>query len=112
RHFAAAHGETNQREIAQLELGDELLQVLGEGVVIVAGGWLAGPAESAAIIGDDAVAGGQKRRHLLLPGSATEGTSVDEDNRDARAVVLIIEIDISGVFLSDRGVWHVSFSFS
>ena len=36
RDFAAAHRETDQREVMQFQLHHELVQVLGEGVVIVA----------------------------------------------------------------------------
>lgn len=48
-------------------MGDERAQVFGEGVVIVAGCGLAGFAEAAAVIGDDAMACIEKRGHLLFP---------------------------------------------
>ena len=48
----------------------------------------------------------QKRRDLLLPGSAAQRISVDKHNRHTRAVVLIVEIDVAGVFLPDSDVWH------
>src|SRR5664279_2723220 len=82
------------------------MQVLGEGVVVVAGCWLAGLAESSAIIGDDTVTRGQKHWDLLLPGSTAQRISVDEDNWLTRAVVLIVEINVAGVFLPDSNVWH------
>src|ERR1035441_7028472 len=40
--FAAPHRETNQCEIARVELRHEFVQVLGEGVVVVAGSWQIG----------------------------------------------------------------------
>jgi hypothetical protein len=49
---------------------------------------------------------GQKHRDLLLPGSAAQGISVDKDYGLTRAVVLIVEIDVAGVFLTDSNVWH------
>ena len=82
------------------------MQVLGEGVIVVAGGGLAGLAKSSAIIGDDTMTRSQKRRALLLPGSAAQRISVDKDNRLTRAVVLVVEIDVAGVFLPDSDVWH------
>src|SRR5882672_7489835 len=54
-HFAPTHGETDQREITQFEMCHEFVQVLGEGVVVVALCWLAGFAETSAIISDDTV---------------------------------------------------------
>ena len=90
----------------QFELRHEFVQVLGEGVVVVAAGGLARLAEPSAIVGDDAVTRGQKRRGLLLPGSAAQRISVDKDNRLTRAVVLVVEIDVAGVFLPDSDLWH------
>src|SRR5450755_2006303 len=77
--FAANHRETNHREITQLELRHELVQVLSEGVVVVAGCWLAGLAEPSAVIGDDTVTCGQKHINLFLPGNAAQGISVDKN---------------------------------
>ena len=67
-HFAAAHGKADQGEIAKVELGDQLVQIFGKSVVVVAGGWLARLAESATIVGDDAMALGQEHRELFFPG--------------------------------------------
>ena len=83
------------------------MQVLGEGVVVVADSWLAGLAESSAVIRDDTVSRRQKRCDLLLPGSATQWISVNKNNRVTRAMVLIIEIDVAGVFRTDRSEWHI-----
>src|ERR1019366_508404 len=106
RHFATTHRETDQCEIDELELRNEFVQVLGEGVVVVADSWLAGLAEPSAVIRDDTVSRLQKRGDLLLPGSTTQWISVNKDNRVTRAMVLIIEIDVAGVFRTDRGEWH------
>src|ERR1700736_1940492 len=91
---------------------DQFVQVFGEGVVVVACCWLAGFAEPSAVIGDDAVSGAQKNRHLFLPRSTAQWISVNQDNRLTRAVVLIIEIDIVRVFLTDSNVWHRTSPFS
>src|ERR1035441_4631238 len=65
---AATNRETNQREITQLELRHELVQVLSESVVVVAGCWLAGLAEPSAVIGDDTATCGQKHRDTAAGG--------------------------------------------
>src|SRR5207302_10068601 len=91
RHFAAPHRETGEREILQLELRHELVQVLRERVVVIAAGGLTGPAEPAAVIGDDAVTRGQQRRDLLLPGSAGQRISVDQDYRVSGAVIFVVK---------------------
>jgi hypothetical protein len=65
---AATNRETNQREITQLELRHELVQVLSESVVVVAGCWLAGLAEPSAVIRDDTATCGQKHRDTAAGG--------------------------------------------
>src|SRR5262249_37824518 len=58
-HFAATHRKADKRHVSEAQVGDQLSQVFGENVVLIAGGWLAGLAESPAVIGDDAIAGMQ-----------------------------------------------------
>src|ERR1700691_2931014 len=106
RHFAAPHRETCQREVPQFEVCHEFMQVLGEGVVVVAAGRLTRLAEAPAIVGNHTVTRGQQHRGLLLPGRTAQWISVDQDNRPTRAVVLIINFNVAGVFLSYRNVWH------
>src|ERR1700721_2229534 len=84
----------------------ELVQVLGEGVIVGTACWLTGLTESSAIIGNDTVTRSQKYCGLLLPGSAAQRITVDQDDRLTRAVVLLVEIDVAGVFLPDSNVWH------
>ena len=106
RHFAATHREADQREITQFQLCHELVQILGESVVVVARCWLAGLAEPSAVIGDYTVTRSQKHRDLLLPGSTAQWISVDKDYGVTRAMIFIVEIDVTRVFLSDINVWH------
>ena len=82
------------------------MQVFSEGVVIVAGRGLAGLAETSAIISNDAVTSSQESWHLLFPGSAAQWVSVNKDNRLTRTVVLIVKVDVAGVFFTDINVWH------
>src|SRR6202022_6503 len=67
--------------------------------------------ESSAVIRDDAVTCAQKSWHLLLPRSATEWISVDEDHGFTRPVILIIEVDVPGVFCTNINVRHSSSPF-
>jgi len=49
---------------------------------------------------------GQKHRDLLLPGGAAQGISVDKDYGVTRAMIFIVQIDVTGVFLTDINVRH------
>jgi hypothetical protein len=82
------------------------MQVLGEGIVVVTGSWLAGPSKSAAIIGNNTVAGVEKDWDLLLPGRAAKWVSVDQDDRLTGAVVFIMKMDGTGVLFPDINIWH------
>jgi hypothetical protein len=48
----------------------------------------------------------QENRRLPLPGSTAERISVDKDNGLTGAVVLVVEVDVAGVFLPDSKVRH------
>src|SRR5882762_4816588 len=104
-HFAATHREPDKREMTKFEVCHHLVQVLGEGVVVVARCRLAGLAEPSAVIGDDTVPRSQKRWNLLLPRGGIQWISMDKDDGVARAMIFIVEIDVTGVFLTDINVW-------
>jgi hypothetical protein len=55
--LAGAHRVPDQDSLAQVQVLKQHRQVSGEGVVVIAGGGLAGLAEPAPVIGDDPVAG-------------------------------------------------------
>jgi hypothetical protein len=80
--------------VAQIQVLQQRVQVGGEGVVVVAGDRLAGPAEPAPIVGDDPVAGLQQDRDLLVLGPAAEGVAVDQHHRLAGAVILVVDLDV------------------
>src|SRR5262249_25301913 len=50
--------------------------------------------------------GVEQHRDLLVPGAAAQRISVDQDDRLSRPVVLVVELDMSGVLLSDLDVGH------
>jgi hypothetical protein len=85
--LAAAHREPHQRHIAQIEFVQKRLQVGGEGLVVVPDCRLARTSESAAVVSDDAVAGAEKRWHLLLPSGAAQRPAMDQDDGPAGAVI-------------------------
>ncbi len=111
RDFPSTHGEPNQRELAQMEVTDELMEVFGKSVVVVARAWLARLAETTAVIGNDAMAGGQQRWNLPLPRSAAQRIPVDEYHRIAGAMVFVIETDVARIFLTNMNLGHGISSF-
>jgi hypothetical protein len=64
------------------------VEVGGEGVVVIPGRRLAGLAEPAPVVGDDPVPGVQQDRDLLVPGAAAQRVAVDQDDRQAGAMIL------------------------
>jgi hypothetical protein len=79
----------------QLELGEQLVKVFCERVVVVACGRLAGLAEASAVVGNDSVTSIQENGDLLPPRSTAQRVSVDENNRLAQAVVFVVKVDVA-----------------
>jgi len=63
----AAGGVPDQHRVVQVEGFDQVRQVIGLGVHVVAGQGLPGPAVAAAVVGDGAVAAGRPRSTLGRP---------------------------------------------
>ena len=101
-----AHRVADQDRVAQVQVLQQSRQVGGESVVVVADHGLAGQAEPAAVVGDDPVPGRQQRRDLLVPAAAAERVAVDEDDRLAGPVVLVVDLDVGAVFPSDGDCGH------
>jgi hypothetical protein len=91
--LTAAHRMPGYVEAMQVERGHERVQIGGEVVVVIAGGGLAGFAEPAPVIGDDPVPIGDQGPFLPLPGPAAQREAVDEHDRPARAVILVVQLD-------------------
>jgi hypothetical protein len=108
-HLAGAHAEPDQHHIGQFQRQHQAVEVGGEGVVVVPRRRSGRPAEAAAVVGDYPVAGGQQARQLLLPGSAVERVAVDQYDRPAGAVILVVELDVGGVLLADPDERHGGF---
>jgi hypothetical protein len=105
--LAAAHGEADEGDVGEVQVGQQRVEVGGEGVVVVAVEGLGRLAEAAAVVGDDPVAGLDQRGDLGLPGLARQRPAVDEHDRAAGAVVLVVELDRGGVLGADGDRGHV-----
>src|SRR6266702_2047257 len=99
-HLPAAHREADQSDITQVELRHELVQVLGEGVVVVPARRPAGPAEPSAVVCDDPVTCTEKRRDLSLPGCAAQRPAVDQHDGLAGSVILVVDLNRRRVLLT------------
>jgi hypothetical protein len=77
---AATHGEAHQGHLAQVEVFDQLGDVIGEGVVVVAAPRLAGTAETTAVEGDGAVAAAGQELHLRIPHVGVQRPAVAEQH--------------------------------
>ena len=94
-HLTSSHRETDQAKITQLEVVDQPMKIPCECVVIVACAWLAGLAETSAVVGNDPITGFQENGYLLLPGSTAQWVSVDQHNRLARPMVFVVKLDVA-----------------
>src|SRR5690606_29209482 len=83
-HLDAAHGEADERDVAEIEIADDPRQVIAQRVVVVGATGLGTP-EAAAVIGDHAVAGSPQRLELVLPRLTREGPAVHQHHGTARA---------------------------
>src|SRR5207249_479408 len=78
-HLAATHRKPHQGYITKVELRHEFVQVLREGIVLVARHRLAGVSKSSAVIGDYAITRSNQNGYLFFPGAATERPAVNQD---------------------------------
>jgi hypothetical protein len=87
-------------------MGQQRVEVGGERVVVVPGGGPAGPAETAPVVGDDPVPGLEQDPVLPFPGVPVELVPVDQHDRLALAVVLVVEVDVGAVLATNGDVRH------
>src|ERR1035437_4687288 len=99
-NFAAAHRMADVDRVLHVERFDERREVIGEGVHIVAAPGLAGPAMTAAVVGDRAVSVGGQKYHLVVPCVGCQRPAMAEDNRLSLAPILVV--DLGAVFSRDR----------
>jgi hypothetical protein len=101
RDLTAAGRVADVDRVLQIELLNQFRQVVGVGVHVVAGPWLAGPPMPAAIMGDRAVPAVCQEEHLVIPGVAAERPPVAEDDGLALGVAPVLEVDLCAVFGGD-----------
>ena len=104
--FAAAGGVADVDRVLQVERFDQRREVVGVGVHVVAVPGLARPAMAAAVMRDAAVAARGQKHHLVFPGVGAQRPAVAEDDGLSRAPVLVVEIDVAGILLTNSNVWH------
>jgi hypothetical protein len=85
---------------------EQRLQITREGVVVEAGGRLARPPEAATVVADAAVTGREQLPLLALPGVAVERIAVDQDDRPAAAVIVVVDLDVAAVLTTDLHERH------
>ena len=90
----------------QVERFDQLRQVVGVSVHVVATPGLARSAVAAAIMGDAAVSVRGQKHHLVFPGIRAQRPAMAEDHGLPTAPVFVVEFDVVGIFFADSNVWH------
>ena len=93
--------------LLEIELVDEIREVVGVCVHVVAGPRLARTSMATAVMGNAAVSVSGQEEHLVFPGIRAQRPAVAEDDRLSCAPVLVI--DLGTVFRCDRA--HGAFSF-
>jgi hypothetical protein len=91
-HLAAAGGVADHHQVAQVELFDELGEVAGVCVHVVAGVRLRGAAVAAAVVRDRPVTVVGEELELDLPGVGAERPAVAEDHRLPFALVGVVDL--------------------
>src|SRR4029453_13053134 len=74
---------------------------------VMAATGLGGAAMAAPVVGYDAIAVLEEEQHLRVPVIGRQRPAVAEDDRLSAAPVLIIDLDVSGIFFADSDVRHV-----
>jgi hypothetical protein len=111
-YLAGAHREAGEDDIlVEREMVEQRLQIARERVVVIAARRLAGQAEAAAVIADAAVSVREQHPLLALPRVAVQRVAVDQHDRLAAAVVLVVNLDRGLVLGSNSDARHVQAPF-
>ncbi len=92
RHLAAAGGVADHRHVLHVQRREQLVQVVGIGVHVVALPGLAGAAMAAPVVGDAAKAVRCQVEHLRLPCVRAQRPAVAEADDRAGAPVLVVDL--------------------
>src|SRR5437899_8476086 len=110
-HLAAAGRMADVNRILEVEMIGHGLQIVGIMVHVVAAAGLSRATMSAPIRGNDAETFADEKKHLRVPIIGRQRPAVAEHDGLTFAPVLVIDVDVSSVFFSDRDVRHCNFSF-
>src|SRR5437764_10723693 len=111
-HLAAAGRMADVNRILEVEMIGHGFQIVCIVIHVVSAAGLSGAAMSAPISRNDAETFAEEKKHLRVPIVGRQRPAVAEDDGLSFAPVLIIDIDVSPVFFSDRDVRHMYFPFS
>ena len=94
--LAATGGVADMDGVPEIEVGSQRGQVVGVMIHVVTVACLGGAAVPAAVMSDDAVAVPEEEQHLGVPVIGRKRPAVAEDNRLARAPVLVEDLRAIG----------------
>src|SRR6202041_3509035 len=89
--FPPSRRMPNQYSAAKIKRVDELIQIVGPGVDIVAGSRLIGIAVTPPVMGDSRATGAMEKQHLRFPRGTGQRPAVRENDRRSRAPVTIVD---------------------
>src|SRR5690606_40642632 len=105
RHFASTSGVADKCDLIEVQLFDELSEVIGVRIHVVAGRRLARASMATPIVRDCPVAVLRKEEHLSLPCIAVERPAVREDDAGCGAPVVLEALRaVAGGAVSHVGV--------
>lgn len=97
-YLAGAHREAGEDDIlVEREMVEQRLQTARERVIVIAARRLTGLADAPTVIADAAVSVLEQHPLLTLPGVAVTRVAVDQDDRLAGPVVVVVDLDVGGV---------------
>ncbi|MCY1366701.1 hypothetical protein D9M69_536060 [compost metagenome] len=92
RHFAAAGGVAHHRDVLQVERLDQLREIVGVAIHVIAGRGLRRASMPAAVVRDDAEAVLRQEVHLPVPGVRVQRPTVGKSDDRACAPVLVVDL--------------------
>jgi len=104
--LTGAQGESGQHRLAQVEPGEQDMEVGGEGVEVISGAGPAGGAGAPPVVGDDPVPGSQQGCLLFFPGVPVQRVAVHQHEGRTGPVIFVVDPDGGGILPSDSDKRH------
>ena len=92
RYFAAAGGVADHHRVFQVQFLEQLGQVVGVSVHVIAIPRLTGTPVTTPVVCDAAIAIGRQKKHLRFPGIRRQWPAVTENDRLPRAPVFVVDL--------------------